>query len=229
MRLTGLKAIVTGAEGAMGSVLVKKFLGEGVKVIGTIHAVQRPNNAGPVVYIPADVTDEGDVARLFRDAVSTLGGLDILVNTVGGYLPARPVVDLRVSDWDHMMNLNLRSVFLCTREALRVMRGSGYGRIVNFSAQAALHPAAGKSAYSVAKAAVSVFTEVVAKEVQRDGITINAIAPGIIDTAANRASMPGANYAEWVSPDDIAETICFLCSRGNPITGTTLRAFGRLA
>lgn len=230
MSLKGRRAIVTGASGGVGRVVVRRFLDEGMKVVGVVR--RRPERVEArvegLVVMEADVTREEDVKRLFADAVKHLGGLDILVNGVGGFIPARPVADLSLEDWESMMRVNLLSVFLCTREALKVMKGTGYGRIVNFSAQTALRPVAGRAPYAVSKAAVSIFTEIVSKEVRNDGITINAIAPSIIDTDANRKSMPEEDFSKWIPPEKIAETICSLCSARSAISGTTLRAFGGL-
>jgi len=230
MSLKGRRAIVTGAAGGVGGVVVRRFLDEGMKVVGVVRpGSERVQLGGEgLIVMEADVTREEDVRRLFANAVERLGGLDILVNGVGGFIPARPVADLSVEDWETMMKVNLLSVFLCTREALRLMKGTGYGRIVSFSAQTALRPAPGRAAYAISKAAVSLFTEIVAREVRNEGITINAIAPSIIDTEANRKSMPEEDFNKWVSPEDLAETICSLCSERNVISGTTFRAFGGL-
>lgn len=226
MDLTGRRALVTGANGGVGTAVVRRFLEEGMKVAGVLRSGSATDVPTGVPVVRGDVTKETDVVRVFAEAKAALGGLDIVVHTVGGYVASHPVAEMSVDDWDRMMNLNLRSTFLCVREALRSMKGQGYGRIVSFSAQTALHPVAGKSAYAVSKSGVSLLTEIVAREVRKEGITINAIAPGIVDTPANRASMPDADFSAWVSPDDIAATICRLCLEGTVVNGTTLRAFG---
>ncbi|MBI4418860.1 MAG: SDR family oxidoreductase [Ignavibacteriales bacterium] len=230
MALQGRRAIVTGASGGTGVIIVQRFLSEGMRVVAVVHSEKKHpfEGAQGLSVLQADVTREDDVQRLFAEATRLLGGLDILVNGVGGFVRSSPVQDLSAADWDAMMSMNLRSVFLCTREALRYMKGKGYGRIVNFSAQTALRPVPGKAAYSVSKAAVSVFTDVVAREMRNEGITINAIAPSIINTEVNRTSMPGEDFAKWVSPEDIADTICSLCSERSVLNGTTLKAFGGL-
>lgn len=228
MDLKGRRALVTGANGGVGTAVVRRFLNEGMKVAGVVRSGPATGLPAKLVVLQGDVTQEADVARLFSEADAALGGIDIVVHTVGGYASSNPVADLPVADWDRMMDLNLRSTFLCIREALRHMKGRPYGRIVNFSAQTGLQPAAGKSAYAVSKSGVSLLTEIVAKEVRKEGITINAIAPGIVDTPANRASMPDADFSTWVSPDDIADTICWLCLEQTVVNGTTLKAYGRL-
>ena len=232
MALKGKKAIVTGSSGALGSVVAQRFLAEGMMVAGTYrNSKENETISGPfgALFFPvqADVTDEPQVHHLFESAMARMGGIDILVNTVGGYLPRTSIVDLSVADWHKMMDLNLNSTFLCTREALRFMKKGTYGRIVNISAMGGLRPTPGRAAYAISKSAVSLLTDLAGQETKGTGITVNAIAPDIIDTEANRESMPDGNFAQWVKPEHIADTICYLCSdSAAEITGTTIQALG---
>ena len=225
MGLRGKTAIVTGGTGSLGSEIVKRFLTEGINVV----VAARKAGAVPrgVELIPADVTSEPDVVRLFKECGSKYGSVDIVVNAAGGFLSGKSLSEVTLDEWQHMMSLNLLSVFLCTREALRQMKGKHYGRVINFSALHAIEPVANRAPYAVAKAGVSLLTEIVGKEVKGTGITINAIAPSIILTEANKLSMPKEDFSKWVTPGDITETICYLCSEsGGVINGTTLKAFG---
>lgn len=229
MSLKGKSALVTGAAGAVGTTVVRRFVSEGMKVVGVVHGKDSHHalDRTGLNVLTADVTDEKDVRKLFDEMQRLAGPVDILVNTVGGFLPSRQVSEMTVEEWDSMFKINLQSVFLCMREALRQMKGRPYGRIINFSAMPAFQPVAGKAPYSIAKAAVSMLTEIVAREVKGTGITVNAIAPSIIATEANKASMPEADYSKWVTPEAIADTICALClETGGSINGTTIKAYG---
>jgi NAD(P)-dependent dehydrogenase (short-subunit alcohol dehydrogenase family) len=107
------------------------------------------------------------------------------------------------------------------------MKGQAYGRITNISAMVGFSPAPGRAPYAVSKAGVSLLTEIVAQEVKGSGITVNAIAPSIIATQANIESMPGEDSSKWVTPDQIADLACYLCSSAaGSITGTTVKAYG---
>jgi NAD(P)-dependent dehydrogenase (short-subunit alcohol dehydrogenase family) len=232
MSLKGKTAIVTGGTGALGLAVVRRFLDEGAAIVATYRDPKELGkltaSAGSHISpIQADVTVELDVQRLFENTVKGLGRVDILVNTVGGFLPRKAIADLTVEEWDHMMSINLKSTFLCSREALRRMKNQPYGRIINISAMAALYPSPGRSAYAISKSAVSLFTDIAGQEHKATGITINAIAPSIIDTSANRQSMPNEDFSRWVKPEDIADIICYLCSEAaSAVTGTTIKAFG---
>ena len=226
MSLRGKIAIVTGGTGALGSAIVQRFLDEGIMIVASVTKGQKSPSAG-LTYLGADVTNEADVKALFAECWKRHGRTDILVNTVGGYLPSKPLQEISVEEWDRMMGINLKSAFLCTREALRAMKDQPYGRVVNISAMVGLRPTPGRIPYAVSKSGVSLLNEVVARELKVSGITVNAIAPGTLDTESNR---------EWVSQEDlrrlvplksIADMICFLCSpEAQFVSGTTLRASG---
>ncbi len=224
--------LVTGGTGALGSVVVERFVKEGMNVAATYRSEKELQRLPPalrqkVVFLKADVSTESDVLHLFDEVINKFGRLDILVNTVGGFVPGKRVADVSVDDWDKMMMLNLRSTFLCMREALRRMKRHSYGRIVSISAMTGLKPSLGKSAYAISKAGVVLLTEIAAEEQKGTGITINAIAPSIIATKANMESSPGEDFSKWVTPEQIADAICYLCTASaGCITGTTFRAFG---
>ena len=232
MSLKGKTAIVTGATGALGLAIVRRFFDEGVTIVATCRDPKELTKLrGPVgshiSAVQADVTVESDVQRLFESSAKGMGRIDILVNTVGGFLPRKPIADLTMEEWDRMMSVNLRSTFLCSREALRRMKNQPYGRIINISAMAGLNPSAGRSAYAISKSAVSMLTDIAGQEQKGTGITVNAIAPSIIDTLANRQSMPEEDFGRWVKPENIADIICYLCSdAAGDVTGTTIRASG---
>jgi NAD(P)-dependent dehydrogenase (short-subunit alcohol dehydrogenase family) len=232
MELTGKSALITGGTGALGGAIAEAFLAAGASVASTVRdeaeAARAKSSSNPSVrLIPADVTKEKDVAALFDRAIMLLGRIDILVNVVGGYAGGSPVRDMAAEEWDGMMGLNLRSVFLCSREYLRRSAGAPFGRIVSIGAMPALRPAANRAAYAVSKAGVISLTQMLGAELKGSGVTANSIAPSVIDTAANRASMPGEDWSRWVRPGDIAGQIVFLCSeKASSINGVCIPMFG---
>jgi NAD(P)-dependent dehydrogenase (short-subunit alcohol dehydrogenase family) len=150
------------------------------------------------------------VEGLFAEVTATHGRLDLLCNLVGGFAAAG-VAETDTGTWQRMWDLNATAPFLCIRSAVPLLRRTGGGRIVNVAAAAAMTgPKAGMSAYLAAKSAVASLTENLAEELAADGITVNAVAPTIIDTPANRAAMPDADRGTWLDPAEIAAVIRFL-------------------
>ena len=128
-----------------------------------------------------------------------------------------------------MISLNTTTAFLMSRACIPGMRAKGYGRIINIAALPAVRPTAERAAYAVAKRGVVTLTEVLHQELKGSGITVNAIAPGILLTEANRRSMPGADTTRWVTPAEIAQLILFLCSDdARSISGNTVMVTGSL-
>jgi NAD(P)-dependent dehydrogenase (short-subunit alcohol dehydrogenase family) len=219
-RFKGKIAFVTGGTGALGRVVSEAFYTEGASL--AITHLRDKENAGPlealaadaarVMFIKADVTNEEEVKSAFKATLAKFGTVDFLVNIVGGYMGKTPIAQLQLKDWDFMMKLNLKSAFLCTREALSIMSARGTGRIVNISAMSGLKPSAGHGAYGISKAAVATLTKIAAQEVKGTGITVNALAPSIIVTEANVHSSPGEDHSKWIKPEEIAELIVYLCS-----------------
>lgn len=231
---SGKCALVTGGTGGLGKVIVARFLQEGMRVAITYRKdgdlASLPSSVrSTVVSLKADVSLESDVQKTFAQARSAMGGTDIVVHTVGGFLPRKAFADVSMEEWDRMQSINLKTTFLVTREAVRSMKGQPYGRIINFSAMVGINPTEGRIAYALSKSGVMLLTELVGGELKGTGITVNAIAPSIIDTAANRESMPGEDYGRWVKPENIADMILYLCSdSAKDVTGTTFRARGGL-
>ncbi|MEX0735851.1 MAG: SDR family NAD(P)-dependent oxidoreductase [Bacteroidota bacterium] len=225
-------ALVTGGRGALGSVVAHRLAEEGAHVV--VSFLTHNESAGNegrleprIVPVKADVTKESDIVALYDAVLRKFSGVDIVVNTVGGFLGAKPLVDVALKEWDSMMDVNLKSTFLSTREALRRMKGQSYGRIINISAMVGLSPTPGKIPYAVSKAGVSLLTDIVAQEQKGTGITINAIAPSTILTPANLAWAKGGEESNWVKPGEIADLIVYLCSpSAGAITGTTFKAYG---
>ncbi len=228
--------LITGGTGFLGSAVTKAFMSLGDTVAVTYlfdDEVNRfkqhnPDLSDKVTFLYANVTEEASVQKTIDTCIDKLGHLDILVNIVGGFVGGVDVVELEEDKWDFMMNLNLKSVFLCCRAVIPHMTGQGNGKIVNVSARAGLKGEAGLSAYCVSKGGVRTLTEALAAEVMDSGINVNCIMPSIMDTPMNREAMPAEDHTRWVKPDDVAKIICFLTSvDATIINGAAIPVYGR--
>ncbi len=234
MSVEGRVALITGATGALGSVVSRRFLDAGARLVlcdletHKMDEMSREAGAERCISGRVDVTDAAQVADVARRGVEAFGRIDILLNIAGGYFGAGPVADLAEEDFDRALAVNLKSVFLTSRAVVLQMTRQGWGRIINVGARAGLAGRGGAAAHAVSKGGVILFTEVLAQEVRDQGVTVNVIIPGTLDTPANRRAQPDADYSAWVQPDQIAETILFLCSAGaQSITGARITVFHR--
>jgi NAD(P)-dependent dehydrogenase (short-subunit alcohol dehydrogenase family) len=236
MSLAGKVALITGGTGALGRAVTAAFVEAGAAAAVT-YVVDREvpeckeclgSRADAPLFIKTNVTIGAEVEELVQTVTQRFGRIDILLALVGGYVGDLPVTRLPETTWDQMMNLNLKSAFLCCKHVVPVMQRSGGGRIVTVSSRAAIKVFPGISAYAVAKAGILTFTETLASEVLKDNITVNAILPSVIDTPANRKAMPGADYSAWVKPEEIARVLIFLCSDASrEISGAAIPIYGR--
>lgn len=172
--------------------------------------------------IETDVTSKPAVEAMVQTTVERLGGLDILINNAGIF-PIASVATMREEDWDRVMAVNLKGVFLCSQAALAPMRQRGGGRIINIASVSGLVGAVGFAHYAASKAGVIGFTKALAREVAPMGITVNAIAPGIIDTEMTRQTFPASALELYKAqvplrrlgqPEDLAAIVVFLASPG---------------
>ena len=228
--------LITGGTGILGSAVTKAYLAQGDNVAVTYlfeNEVETFKKFNPdifesVTFLFANVTEETEVQKTIAEFVSQFGSLDVLVNIVGGFVGGIPAAELEEDRWDFMMNLNLKSVFLCCKTAIPHMTAQGYGKIINVSARAGLKGEAGLSAYCVSKGGVRTLTESLAAEVMDSGVNVNAIMPSVMDTPMNRESMPGEDHDRWVAPADVAKVICFLTSDdATIINGAAIPVYGR--
>ncbi|MBI1807263.1 MAG: SDR family oxidoreductase [Ignavibacteria bacterium] len=232
MTLKDRTALITGGTGALGHIVAERFLREGANVATSYlfeDELKRLTESfrKSVFIVRADVTHDEDVIALFHQLTNKFGRVDILINLVGGFLPSCKVKDVKTKDWDHMLNINLRSMFLCSRQFLQSLNNAPYGRIISMAAMPALKPSAGRGPYAVSKAGVIMLTQVLAEELKGTGVTVNAIAPSILKTQANVESMSKEDTSKWVSPEDVAEMMLLLCSEnGQSINGVCLPMFG---
>jgi len=221
-------ALITGANGALGEVIAQAFATTGAKVIGVTRSerLQAASDTG-ITYEVADVSDEAAVDALIARVVREYGTLDIVVNTVGGFAAGQPVTDMSVDTWEGMLSLNARTAFLVSKHAGRVMVEQRSGRIINVASRSAYSGRKNAAAYAVSKRAVITLTEAQAEETRGFGVTVNAIVPSIIDTPANRASMPSADTSRWPMPEQLARVVLFLASDDAAlISGAAIPVYG---
>lgn len=233
---TGQVALITGGTGNLGQAVTLAFYQAGAMLVPVDRSAGRlevlyPGLAGSArTYLAegVDVTDPATVEQAVQETLRRFGKIDILVNTVGGYRAGTPVHETPVETWDFMMNLNARSAFVMSRAVIPVMLKQGRGKIVNVSASSALKGGANSAAYAASKSAVARLTESMAEEYKRQGINVNAILPGTIDTPQNREAMPKSDFSLWVKPEAIAHVILFLASEdASPIHGALIPVFGK--
>ena len=221
--LEGKHVVITGGDGALGQAVVQAFRAAGavchLPILGP--AVTQPAS-GVLLSGNVNLTDESAVSAFFAD----LPPLWASVHLAGGF-QARPITETTRADLDRQLELNLVTAFLCCREAVRALRASGGGRIVNVAARVVEVPVGGSIAYSVSKAGVAALTRSLAVETRGDRILVNAVLPSIIDTPANRAAMPKADAGKWPKPDELAAAIIWLGSPANRLTsGALLPVYG---
>src|SRR5262249_49886422 len=209
--------IVTGGTGALGRVVVGSLLAAGarcrVPYVVETEAASFPHGDRVTLVGNCELTSEADVARLYAG----LTDLCASIHLAGGFAMGA-VADTDLAGLRHMLNINFVTCYLCCRAAVQAFGSTG--RIVNVAARPGLEPrsAAGMAPYAASKAAVAAFTQSLAAEVAERGILVNAVAPSIIDTPANRSAMPKADHAAWPKPEEIAATTLFLAAPDNKVT-----------
>jgi NAD(P)-dependent dehydrogenase (short-subunit alcohol dehydrogenase family) len=226
--MNGKVVVITGALGALGTAVAEIALKRGAKVAGLDHAPsQMPATPDRLELGGVDLS-ESIAAKTAIDAViAHFGRLDALINIAGGFT-FEPVAEGDTKSWQRMYALNVLTALNTSRAALSHLAASGAGRIVNVGALGALQAGAGMGAYAASKAGVHRLTEALAAE-WKGKVTVNAVLPSTIDTAANRASMPKADFAKWVRPQELAEVILFLASdAASAVTGALLPVAGRV-
>lgn len=232
--LEGRIAIVTGAAGNLGRATAAAMRVAGARTVLVDASQDHLQQAYPgqdqnrLLCGGVDLTDEHSARTVVAAGRERFGRIDVLVNTVGGFRGGKSVQEEELATWDLMMAINLRTTLLACRAVLPELLGHGGGAIVNVAAGAALSSPAGLAAYSASKSAVIRLTEALAAEGKATGIRVNAVLPGTIDTPQNRAAMPKADTAKWVTPEAVADVIVFLASDASrAVTGVALPVFGR--
>jgi NAD(P)-dependent dehydrogenase (short-subunit alcohol dehydrogenase family) len=235
IEFVGKTVVVAGGTGGLGKAVSLAFLNEGAKTVVTYRKEEEflalkdaaGSNKPLLDGYPVDVTDESATAEFIAKILVAHGKLDALVNAVGAYAGGIKLWDLNSAVFDNMLALNLRSGFNLSRAVLPAMLRAGHGSIVNVAAKAAFDHGAGAGAYAASKAAAVALLDSLAGDCQGTGVRVNSVLPSIIDTAANRKAMPGADFATWPKPEDIAKVILFLCSESaKTIHGAAIPVYG---
>ncbi len=240
MEFKGRVALVTGSARGIGRATAEALAKRGADVV---IADINPDDAGATateiarsgvrtIAVRLDVSNSGEVVRAFEDILREFGRLDILVNNAG-ITKDSLLLRMKEEDWDAVIDINLKGVFLCSREAVKIMAKQRYGRIVNVASVVAFMGNPGQANYSASKAGIVGLTKTIAKEYAGRGITSNAVAPGFITTAMTDA-LPGNIKEEMMKAiplnrfgtiEDVANAVAFLVSAGY-ITGQVLHVNG---
>jgi NAD(P)-dependent dehydrogenase (short-subunit alcohol dehydrogenase family) len=190
-------------------------------------AAELPLGSDTAVFA-ANLIKPDSVADMAERVYAHFGRIDILANIAGGFTMGPPVHETEDRDWDFMMDLNARTVFNTARAIVPRMLEQGEGKIVNVSARAATQGKGHMAPYCASKAAVITLTESLAAEHKDDGINVNCILPGTVDTPQNREAMPTQDHARWVPPAALADVILFLASdAARHVTGAAIPVYGR--
>jgi NAD(P)-dependent dehydrogenase (short-subunit alcohol dehydrogenase family) len=220
-------AIVTGGAGSLGRATAVMLAGQGLTVVAVDRNEQAlrelPDN---VVREPADTTDPAAAKSLIDRIAANVGPPDVLVNTIGAF-QLGDVLSTTPKDLQLMVDVNLGTALWLSQAVAPHMQQHGSGVIVHVTARPGIEPAAGMAAYSVSKAALAHLTRILDLELRPHGIRVNAVAPQLIDTPANRAALPAQMMAQAVAPEAIADVIAFLVSdAAATVSGAILPAYG---
>jgi len=231
MDFSGKHVVITGGTGALGTAVVGVLISAGAScIVPYVHdseAQRFPYSGQKEIALVkvSDLAEETEVAKVFANIKNSLWAS---IHIAGGFAASK-IVDTDKTALMAQIDNNLVSCFLCCRAAIKAMAAGG-GRIVNVAARPALEwrSGAGMTAYTIAKTGVAALTAALAEEVAKDGILVNAVAPSIMDTAANRKAMPKADFDAWPKVDEVAATIVFLASPENRVTrGAIVPVYGK--
>ena len=225
-------AFVTGGTGALGRAVVGRFLADGLPVAVSYRnaaewrelsgANADAAGAGRLLGYEADVTAEDSIGGAIGTAVNALGGLRVLAHLAGGYAGGTPVESIDARTVRTMIDLNLVSAFWAAKHAIPHLKRSGAGRLLFVSSRGAVECYPGAAAYAAGKAGLHALVGTLTKELRDAGVTANAILPSVIDTPANRSSMPDAKFDRWVRPEEVAALLSYLASEAASATSGAL-------
>ncbi len=234
MTVKGKTIVVTGAFGALGSAVAEAAARRGASVAALDYAPSPPpglaDRLGPDALLAGgiDLVSPEAAREAMAKVKARFGRIDALLNIAGGFAWEKIGDAPGDGTWDRMFAMNLKTALNASRAALPHLVASGAGRIVNVGAEAATHAAEGMGPYAASKAAVHRLTESLAEEMKLEGVTVNAVLPSTIDTAANRKAMPDADFSLWVAPADLAAVMLFLASDdARAVTGALIPVPGK--
>jgi NAD(P)-dependent dehydrogenase (short-subunit alcohol dehydrogenase family) len=228
--------LVTGAAGNLGSAVARAFQAAGASLVLVDRRPDRlpslfpdlADSADHFLAASVDLANEDAVRGMVGQVLERFGCIDVLANVAGGWRGGQPVHETPVDTWDFLLNLNARTVFLTSSAVVPIMLKQGSGKIVNVAARAAVGAVSKNGPYAASKSAVVRLTEAMAAELGRDGINVNCVLPGTIDTPQNRQAMPKADHSRWVPPEALADVMLFLASdAARAVNGAAIPVYGR--
>ena len=226
--MNGKVVIVTGASGALGKVVAQAALARGARVAGVDHATSNVADTSDHIELGGVDLSVAAQARLaIEEVVARLRRLDVLINIAGAF-SFETIAEGHPKTWQRLHAINVLTALNASRAAIPHLRGSPAGRIVNIGAIGALQATTGMGPYAASKAAVHRLTEALAAEL-KGKVTVNAVLPSTIDTPANRAAMPDADFSKWVTAEELASVILFLAGdAASGVTGALIPVSGRV-
>jgi NAD(P)-dependent dehydrogenase (short-subunit alcohol dehydrogenase family) len=228
-KMNGKVIFITGAKGGLGSFVTRTFLEAGATVIGVSRSIKQSDfPVANFTAMPGELTSGKAASELAASAVERFGKVDVLVHLIGGFAGGTSVVETDDATLEQMTDINLHCAFYAARAVLPHMRSAKSGRIIAIGSRTALEPAPGLGAYSASKAALVSLISTIAIENKDLGITANVILPGAMDTPANRAADPSADYSKWIQPGNVADLIRWLASdKADQVSGAVIPVYGR--
>ncbi|WP_441229827.1 3-oxoacyl-ACP reductase FabG [Tardiphaga sp. 215_C5_N2_1] len=226
--MNGKIVVITGASGALGQVVLERAVKSGATIAAIDHSARTPASTSDRLQIGGvDLSDAAQADAAIAAVVKQFGKIDVLINIAGAFT-FENIADGNNKSWETMHRLNLLTALNASRAAIPHLTSSKAGRIINIGAMGALQAGAGMGPYAASKAGVHRLTETLAAEL-KGKVTVNAVLPSTIDTAANRRDMPNADFSKWVTPDELASVILFLASdAASALTGALLPVSGRV-
>ncbi|NMF86667.1 3-oxoacyl-ACP reductase FabG [Nodosilinea sp. P-1105] len=231
--MDGNQILITGGAGGLGTAVTQTALERGATVVvpyrkdtdrDRLQSTLPAASLERLRLVRADLLDEATVISLIHD----IPRLDGLIHLVGGFSMG-DTADFAYRDWKQAFDLNVNTTFLVCKHGLKKMQAQNYGRIVTVGSRGAVEPSAQLAAYCAAKAAVVALTKSIAAETQGTNITANVVLPSVIDTPANRDAMGTENVDQWVTPESLAEVICFLASAAaRDVRGAAIPVYGNV-
>lgn len=228
---TGQVALVAGASGDLGTAVVEQFHNAGATVCMSARHPPEDGKAAEMLendmvqFYDADFTDEAAVKQIYNSIIDDHGRLDAVCTLIGAWRGGTLLDQTAVDEFDFVMSVNLKTMFLAAKHAVPHLRESN-GNLVSVSARSSLEGGEGDGPYRAAKAGVRLLTETIAEE-NLGSVRANAVMPSIIDTPANRDMLPDADHDSWPTPEEIAREIAFLCSDASSATsGAAVPVYG---
>ena len=237
MDIEGKVAVITGGEGPLGRAVTEKFLSMGAKIFIGWNSPEEWEEArkqipsesrGQVGDMRVDLTKEDEAEKIMQEAKKKFGSIDILLHMVGMFFAGKRIWETDMGMMEKLLNVNLKSAFICSKHAIRIMLQNGNGRVVFFPPSLLLQPQQRFGAYAVSKSGLITLTEGLREELKDTKITVNAVMFSVLDTPKTR-KMPNPEPEKWVQPPEVADFLSVLCSDDcHLLSGSTLKLFGKL-